>query len=224
MKTFVIIPSAGSGSRMKSSLPKQFIKIKGKEILAHTLEKFQNASLVNSIVISTRRDFIKKIELIVKRYNFTKVFDIVVGGKERQDSVYSAIKAIPADDKDLICVHDAVRPFITSEEIDQLIKFAKRKKAVLAAKRAVDTIKIGSLIVESTLDRNKIWIVQTPQIFSYGILIKAFEKAYNENFIGTDESSLVERLGSDIYFYELQSDNRKITIPYDLKYAKIFFE
>lgn len=221
MRTFVIIPSAGKGSRMKSSLPKQFLKINGKEILVHTLEKFQNAKLVDSIIVCASKEFIKKTESLIKRYGMTKVSNVVIGGKERQDSVYSGLKSLRADSRDLVCVHDAVRPFITSEEIDDLIKFATKKKAVIAAKKAVDTIKTGSKVVESTLDRKKLWIVQTPQIFNYEILIKAFDKAYKENFLGTDESSLVERLGIDIHFYELESDNRKITYPFDLKLAKI---
>lgn len=222
MKTIAIIPSAGVGKRFNSKIPKQFIKINGIEILVHTLLKFQNAKRVDEIIIASHKDFVDRTEKLVNKYRIDKVKNIVIGGKLRQDSVYSALEIINANKNDLICVHDAVRPLIQSKEIDALIEFAKKKKSVIAAKKAVDTIKTGGKFVESTLDRNKIWIVQTPQIFSYRILIEAFEKAYTENFYGTDEASIVERLGIKVFFYQLKSDNRKITIREDFDFAKRF--
>ena len=222
MKTIAIIPSAGMGKRFNSTIPKQFLKINGIEILAHTLLKFQNAKSIDEIIIASHKDFVSKTEKLVNKYRINKVKNIVIGGKERQDSVYSALKILSANKNDLICVHDAVRPLIKSKEIDELIEFAKKKKSVIAAKKAVDTIKTGGRFVESTLDRNRIWIVQTPQIFSYKILIDAFQRAYKENFYGTDESSIVERIGIKIFFYQLKSDNRKITLKEDFDFAKRF--
>jgi len=222
MKTFAIIPSAGVGKRFNSRLPKQFMKINGIEILVHTLLKFQKARNVDEIIIASHKNFIDKTERLVRRYNISKVKNIVVGGKERQDSVYEALKSIKASSNDLICVHDAVRPLISSKEIDELIDFARKKKSVIAAKKAIDTIKTGNKIVETTLDRNRIWLVQTPQIFTYQILKKAFDKAFEENFYGTDEASLVEKLGVQIYFYQIKSENRKITLQEDFFFARHF--
>ncbi len=222
MKTFAIIPSAGVGKRFNSRLPKQFMKINGIEILVHTLLKFQKARNVYEIIIASHKNFIDKTERLVRRYNISKVKNIVVGGKERQDSVYEALKSIKASSNDLICVHDAVRPLISSKEIDELIDFARKKKSVIAAKKAIDTIKTGNKIVETTLDRNRIWLVQTPQIFTYQILKKAFDKAFEENFYGTDEASLVEKLGVQIYFYQIKSENRKITLQEDFFFARHF--
>lgn len=222
MKTFAIIPSAGVGKRFNSRVPKQFMKINGIEILVHTLLKFQRAKNVDEIIIASHKNFIDKTKKLVRKYNISKVKNIIIGGKERQDSVYEALKFIKANSNDLICVHDAVRPLIKSTEIDELIEFARKKKSVIAAKKAVDTIKTGNKFVETTLDRDKIWLVQTPQIFTHQILKKAFDKAFEENFYGTDEASLVERLGVQIYFYQIKSENRKITLQEDFYFARHF--
>lgn len=224
MKTFVIIPAAGSGKRFLAGIPKQFHKINGIEILVHTILKFQKAKKVNKIIVAVNKDFIGKVENLVKKYRLNKVVKLVEGGKERQDSVYSALKSIKAEPSDLICVHDAVRPLISSKEIDELIEFASKKKSVIAAKKAIDTVKTGSNFVEDTLDREKIWLVETPQIFTYKILNEAFEKAYEDEFYGTDESSLVERLGVKVYFYQVKGENRKITLKEDLSFARIFLK
>lgn len=224
MKTFVIIPAAGSGKRFLAEIPKQFHKINGIEILVHTILKFQKAKKVDKIIVAVNKDFIGKVENLVKKYRLNKVVKVVEGGKERQDSVYSALKSIKAEPSDLICVHDAVRPLISSKEIDELIEFASKKKSVIAAKKAIDTVKTGSNFVEDTLDREKIWLVETPQIFTYKILNEAFEKAYEDEFYGTDESSLVERLGVKVYFYQVKGENRKITLKEDLSFARIFLK
>lgn len=222
MRTIVLIPSAGKGKRLNAPLPKQFLKVNRKEILIHTLLKFQKAKRVDEIIIATNKNFIDLTEKLIDKYSISKVSKIVVGGKERQDSVYQALLNCQASDNDLICVHDAVRPFIYSDEIDEIIKFATKKKCVIAASKAIDTIKTGTEKVELTLDRNQVWLVQTPQVFTYETLKKAFEKAYSENFYGTDEASLVERLGVEIYFYQTRGENRKITNQSDLELARKF--
>lgn len=224
MKTIVIIPAAGSGKRFLFETPKQFLKINGIEILVHTILKFQKSKNVDKIVVAVNKDFIEKVENLVKKYRLTKVVKVVEGGKERQDSVYSALKSIKVEPSDLICVHDAVRPLISSKEIDELIDFATKKKAVIAAKKAIDTVKTGYNFVEGTLDREKIWLVETPQIFTYKILSEAFEKAYEDKFYGTDESSFVERLSVKVYFYQVKGENRKITVKEDLSFARIFLK
>jgi|YNPMSStandDraft_1061717.scaffolds.fasta_scaffold00541_12 2-C-methyl-D-erythritol 4-phosphate cytidylyltransferase len=224
MKTIAIIPAAGSGKRFFSETPKQFLKINGIEILVHTILKFQRAKNIDKIFVAVSKEYFNKVENLVRKYRLNKVIKIVEGGKERQDSVYSALKSINAEPNDLICVHDAVRPLISSKEIDELIEFAKRKKAVISAKKAIDTVKIGYNFVEGTLDREKIWLVETPQIFTYKILSEAFNKAYEDKFFGTDESSLVERLGVKVHIYQVKGENRKITLKEDLSFARIFLK
>lgn len=226
MKVIAIIPSAGLGRRISSStktkslLPKQFLKISGKEILVHTLEKFEKAKSIDEIIISSGKDQMKLVEKLVEKHKLEKVVKIVAGGKERQYSVYNALRNVNAASDDLICVHDAVRPFISSVEIDEVVSFAKRQKSVIAAVRANDTIKTGKKYVSETLDRSSIWLIQTPQIFPFEILNKAFEKAWAENFIGTDEASIVERIGKLVYFFEVKGENRKITTTADIDYAR----
>ena len=226
MKVIAIIPSAGLGGRISSSaskkslLPKQFLKISGKEILVHTLEKFEKAKSIDEIIISSGKDQINLAEKLVEKHKLRKVSKIVSGGKERQYSVYNALQNVIAASRDLICVHDAVRPFISSVEIDEVVSFAKRQKSVIAAVRANDTIKTGKNYVSETLDRSSIWLIQTPQVFSFEILNRAFEKAWTENFIGTDEASIVERIGKRVYFFEIKGENRKITTTADLDYAR----
>jgi len=224
MKTIAIIPAAGSGKRFFSETPKQFLKINGIEVLVHTILKFQRAKNIDKIFVAVSKEYFNKVENLVRKYRLNKVIKIVEGGKERQDSVYSALKSINAEPNDLICVHDAVRPLISSKEIDELIEFAKRKKAVISAKKAIDTVKIGYNFVEGTLDREKIWLVETPQIFTYKILSEAFNKAYEDKFFGTDESSLVERLGVKVHIYQVKGENRKITLKEDLSFARIFLK
>ncbi|MBM4175857.1 MAG: 2-C-methyl-D-erythritol 4-phosphate cytidylyltransferase [Ignavibacteria bacterium] len=231
MRVIAIIPSAGLGRRIESSLkgkksylPKQFLKISGKEILIHTIEKFEQADFIDEILISSGREYLDHTSKLISKYKLKKVTTIVTGGEERQHSVYNAFKNSYASPSDLICVHDAVRPFISSIEINELILSAKKFKSIVAAVKASDTIKSGHSFVEKTLDRNKIWLVQTPQIFSYEILRKAFNRAWEQNFIGTDEASIVERIGRPVYFYEIKGENRKITTNLDLEYANFLLK
>ncbi|MCX8009677.1 MAG: 2-C-methyl-D-erythritol 4-phosphate cytidylyltransferase, partial [Ignavibacteria bacterium] len=136
MKVIAIITAAGVGKRMHSSTPKQFLKINGKEILVYTLESFQNANSIEEIIITASKEYLNKIKLLVKKYDLRKVKKIVEGGAIRQISVYNALSSIEAKNDDLICVHDAVRPFITIKQIDEIISFAKIKKSVIAAEKA----------------------------------------------------------------------------------------
>lgn len=221
MDCFAIIPSAGVGKRMNSSLPKQYIKINDKEIIIHTLEKFVRCDFIKSIFIPVAKEYLEFTFDLIKSYNFNKEINLVIGGAERQHSVYNALKQIPAKNQDLICIHDAARPFISLDEINNSIEFAIKKKFVIVAKKARDTIKTGVRFVTETLDRNKIWIVQTPQIFRYKELIYAYEKAFEDKFLATDDSGLIERIGKKVYFYDVQCENRKITTPADLELAKL---
>lgn len=223
MKVIAIIPSAGMGKRMSSPIPKQFLKIYGKEILTYTLESFQKANSIDEVIITVSEEYLQKIKSMVTKYDLRKVKKIVEGGVIRQISVYNALSSIEANKYDLICVHDAVRPFITPKEIDEIISFAKVKKSVIAAEKAKDTIKIGKSFVQKTLDRNLIWNVQTPQVFQFAILKKAFEESIKFKYNATDEASLVERIGKRVYIYSMSTENRKITTKTDLTFAKFFF-
>lgn len=218
MKIKVIIPASGSGVRFGGKIPKQFLKIKGKEIIAHTIEKFNSIKLIDEIIISTQPENFAKVSSIIKKYNFTKVKKIVEGGKRRQDSVYNALLASESGSDDLIIVHDAVRPFVSKGKIIEIIKEVMKEKCVILGLPVAETVKRvnGKKFVEETIDRNNLYSIQTPQAFQFDILKKSFQKAYKENFNGTDESSVVENAGYKVKVIDGEKGNIKITTKGDL--------
>jgi len=216
MKRFVIIPSGGSGKRLNASLPKQYIKFNGKELFVYTIEKFQKSSLADSIIIAAQPEYFGLIYDCIEKYNLSKVIKVVEGGKERQDSVYNALLNCGAETNDLIAVHDAARPLISSKLIDKALKEAEIYDNIVVAIKAKDTLLKGSDFVESYIGREEIYYVQTPQIFRAGILLDSMKKAYTENFYGTDESMLVKKAGYKIKIVEGSSLNIKVTTQSDL--------
>ena len=218
MKVKVIIPASGSGERFGSKIPKQFLKIEGKEIIALTLEKFNSIKLIDEIIISTKLEYFVKISAILKKYNLRKVSKIVEGGKRRQDSVYNALITSESDYDDMLLIHDAVRPFISKKKIMELIKAAEKEKCVILGLPVNETIKRTDKnnIITETIDRDNVWAIQTPQAFRYDILLKSFEKAYEENFTGTDEAAIVENAGFRVKVMMGEKTNVKITYREDV--------
>ena len=217
MKTFVIIPAGGKGKRSGTETPKQYLKFHGKELIVYTLEVFQKNNLVDEIIISAEPAYFSSLEEIKKKFNLAKISKIVEGGEERQDSVYNALKAIKANDDDLIVVHDAARPLLPDSILTKAINTAKEKGNALVCLKARDTLLKGDHIVREYVDRSEMYYVQTPQIFRYKDLKKAMKKAYEENFIGTDESMLIKELGIDINIVEGSMLNFKVTTATDLE-------
>ena len=233
MRTVAIIVAGGVGKRIggdsatngEGSLPKQFLKLGDKPVLAHTVEKFERCELIDEIILVVPEDYLEYCsQAIVDKYSFKKIKRIVCGGKERQDSVYLGLKACP-DNTDIVAIHDAVRPLISPEKISESIKLCQQKKAVIVAVPPKDTIKRvegGSVI--TTLDRKKLWLVQTPQVFEYKLILDAYEKARGDDFTGTDDSILVERLGHKVTVLEGEYKNLKITTAEDFAIAERFLE
>ena len=219
MSIKVIIPASGSGIRFGGRTPKQFLKIDGKEILAHTISRFHKINSIDEIIISAREEYFDKIKLIIRKNNFYKIKKIVEGGKLRQDSVYRGLINLECKNEDIVLVHDAVRPFISAKKILELIKEAKKYNNVILAMRISETVKKVDKdnFVEKTIDREGLWSVQTPQAFRYDILKKSFEKAVKKNFIGTDESSIVEFSGYKVKVIEGEKENVKITVMSDIR-------
>ncbi len=223
MKTYAIIPAGGVGRRFGSSIPKQYVKVKGKEIIAYTLEAFQKSELIEGIVIAAEESFFELLEEVKEEYGFTKIKKVVKGGNTRQDSVYNALSSLEnCEREDLIAVHDAARPMLSVELLENAILFAQEKGNAVVASKVHDTVFEGGERVEKFLDREKIYTVQTPQIFSYGILKEAMEKARAENFYGTDESSLVFRVSEAVNIFPNDSWNIKITSKFDLALFEFF--
>lgn len=215
-KVYVIIGAAGSGKRMAVPIPKQFHKIKGKTILEHTVEKFAECTFVDKIILVTAEDYQEFCRKLFADLDNGGRLAIVSGGKERQDSVYSAIKYLTAkgaDSGSIVLIHDGVRPFVSKALIQRVCENAMAEGSAIPAVAPKDTIRH---IDEGTLDRGKLCCVQTPQGFRFDIIEKAFEKALADGFYGTDDASLVERTGHKVSVVEGEYTNIKITTPEDL--------
>ena len=217
MRVYAIIPAGGKGKRGNTSTPKQYIRFHGKELIVYTLEVFQKCNLVDEIIVAAEPPYFSPLNKIIKDYNLTKISQIIEGGEERQDSVYNALKAIKADNNDLIAVHDAARPLLPEDILSKAINTAKEKGNALVCLKARDTLLKGDQIVKEYLDRSEIYYVQTPQTFKYGDLMKAMKRAYQKNFIGTDESMLIKELGIDINIVEGSMLNFKVTTMTDIE-------
>ena len=212
----VIIVAAGSGRRMNLDINKQFIKLREKEIIAHTIQVFYENINIDEIVVCIKKeeeDFFK--ENIINKYNFKNI-KIAYGGKERQDSIYNGLKKLDKN-CDIVLIHDGARPFVDHRIINESIKVAKEKKAVVVGVPVSDTIKIVSDgTVQETPERNLLWAAQTPQTFEYNLIIDAYEQAYKNNYYGTDDSMLVENIGQSVTMVMGSYENIKITSPEDL--------
>lgn len=231
MKVSVILPAAGLGTRMSKASPektgtsrKQFMLLEGSPILVHTIRKFDSCSLVSEIIVALRPEDIEWVKELLNPERLTKPVRLVQGGDSRQASVQNALAAL-SPDTDLVAVHDAVRPFIEVERIEQVIRTAAETGAAILGIVPVDTVKrVHKDKVRATLTREHLVLTQTPQVFRFDLLKAAFEKAEADGFIGTDEASLVERL-EDVEVNVVQGRDRniKITKPSDMDLARLFF-
>lgn len=213
----VIIVAAGTGSRMKANINKQFIKLNDKEIITYTIEKFYNNKNINDIVIVLKEDeveFFKK-EILVK-YNFNNI-KIAYGGKERQDSVYNGIKVLDKNCK-YVLVHDGARPFVNEDIINRSLEEVQKYKSVVVGVPVKDTIKVvnNNNYIVDTPNRSTLWSVQTPQTFDYSVIKRAYEDAFDNNFYGTDDAMLVERIGYTVKMIYGSYNNIKVTTPEDI--------
>ena len=216
----VVIVAAGSGSRMKRDINKQFIKLDGKEIIAYTIEKFYKSEDIDDIVIVIKENEEKYfIENIINKYGFDNI-KLAYGGKERQDSVYNGIKKLNRN-CEIVLIHDGARPFVNEDIIKNSIEEAKENNAVVVGVPVKDTIKVvdsdGNIV--DTPNRSLLWSVQTPQSVIYDIITKAYEYAYSNDYYGTDDAMLVEHIGYNVKMIEGSYDNIKITTEEDLHFG-----
>lgn len=222
----VIIAAAGMSNRMGSKINKQFIAINNKPILAHTLEIFEKCKYIDEIIVVSREGEVEYCRKeIVKRYGFKKVVNIVRGGKERQDSIYNGLLALN-ENTDIVLTHDGARPFVKEESIIAGIKGVVEHGACVVGVPAKDTMKVvdESNDVHHTPKRSLLWAAQTPQCFRADIIKKGYEYAIEESIMGTDDSSLVEKIGYKVKMIMGTYDNIKITTPEDLIIAESFVQ
>ncbi len=242
MKVIVIIPAAGLGTRMmpmsvgagskrKKTLPsKQFTELGGTPILVHTLRTFASVDAVSEIWIALRESEIEGFRARLQseaKDGLKKKVDLVAGGEHRQQSVGNALKAVTAGEDDIILVHDAVRPLVTREIIQEVIDAAVKYGAAIAGLPAVDTVKqvertAEGALIKATIPRAGIVMAQTPQGFRYSVIKKAFDEASADGFLGTDEASLVERSGHGVAVVMGSPRNIKITAPADMELAEFY--
>jgi 2-C-methyl-D-erythritol 4-phosphate cytidylyltransferase len=230
VKVSVIIPAAGLGTRMGRTAPekegisrKQFMLLSGSPILVHTIRKFVSAPSVAEIVVALRPDDMDWAHELIHKEGLQHIVRTVAGGESRQQSVENALASIGAD-MELVAVHDAVRPFVERDLIEKVIAEAAVSGAAIVGIVPVDTVKqVHRTKVRATLPRERLILTQTPQVFRLDLLRQAFEKAREDVFIGTDESSLVERLEKVEVSVVLGNDrNIKITKPTDMELARLY--
>ena len=215
------------GKRMQAGINKQYLQVGGMPIVGRTISLFEESSLVDDIYVITPEQEIPYCQVeIVERYGFTKVRGIVPGGAERQHSVRNGLRAIDGTDEEtVILIHDGVRPFVTRHILEHAVATARDHDGALVAVPAKDTVKVvHDGVVVDTPPRESIWLAQTPQAFRYGIIRAAHEIADAEGFVGTDDASLVERMGREIRIVLGDYRNIKITTPEDLLLAEAFLK
>jgi len=228
-KIIALITAGGSGLRMQSETRKQYIEIGKKPILAHTINNFNVTDQVDEIVLTVPLEDIEFVKSnIIGRYNFHKVKNVIAGGSQRQDSVLGALRLIEAEENDIVLIHDGVRPFITHDIILNCIVSAVGSDGSIVGIEPVNTIKnIIDGRIETTLNRNELVSVQTPQTFRFGFIKKCHELAAYEKFYATDDSALAVKYGEQILgrkpnisVVEGNSFNIKITNQNDLVIAE----
>jgi len=218
-KLSVIIPAAGDGKRMKSKIPKILISLKGKSILEHTICGFFNVN-IHEMIIPVSMAIRSEVEALCKKLNAPFPIRFVNGGEQRQDSIWNALKNLDKETT-VVAVHDAARPFFDPELIDKAIPLLEKHDGAIAAVPATYTMKqIKNELVEQTLPRDTLWQINTPQVFNKDVLIAAYEKAYEDDFYGTDDAMLLERMGKRVTVISDVPHNIKITTPADLYAAE----
>ncbi len=224
MKVGAIIAAAGFGRRMKADRPKQLLALNGIPIIIHTIRKFDISRVIDYIIVTAPRESVTEVSELVKSAEFQKPVIVVEGGERRQDSVASGLNHLQPG-TDIVAVHDGVRPFVSTDDIENAVRQAERTGAAVLAVPIVDTVKqVEKDVIDSTLTREHLVLAQTPQVFRTEILKQAFDRATKDEYYGTDESSLVERLGHPVAIVRGSERNIKITRPSDLSLARAFLE
>ena len=225
MKIGAVIVAEGRGERFGGNVKKQFYPLKGKPIIVWALDTFDKSDRIAELIVVVEKEdrefFLKKI---LSKYRFSKNITLVDGGRMRQDSVFNGVMSI-SKDVDIVVIHDGVRPFVSNEIVDNVIDESIKEGAAIAAIKENDTtISSRGEYIENFFDRNSIYRVQTPQAFKRELIVKGLDKAYKDGFYGTDDSSLITRIGKMVKIVEGSSDNIKITSRDDLYIAERILE
>ena len=226
-----ILPAAGLGTRMGADTPKQFLELDGTPIAVLSVRRIASCDLITDIIVATRPDGITKLESKIAGEKLKQKVHVIRGGDSRQESVARALDEVP-DDTELVVVHDAVRPFVTREQITRVIEEARQCHAAILGIPAMDTVKEvkrASLpedvaLITGTIPRERVVLAQTPQVFATNLLKEAFARAKVDEVNASDEAGLVERLGHDVHVVLGSERNIKITKPADMELARFLLE
>jgi 2-C-methyl-D-erythritol 4-phosphate cytidylyltransferase len=219
-RAVAVVPAGGMGTRMGRRRPKQYLSLAGAPILVHTVRALSGCDAVAGLILAVPPDRIAATGRMLR--GVEGAIEVVAGGATRQESVWCGLQAVPADAR-WIVIHDAVRPFITRELVARLLAAARRCGAATCGLPVRETLKrVSGQTVHSTVDRDGLWLVQTPQVFDRDVLWEAHEKARRDGFAGTDDAVLVERLGGRVAMVPGLPQNLKITTPEDLRVARLW--
>jgi 2-C-methyl-D-erythritol 4-phosphate cytidylyltransferase len=224
-----ILPAAGLGTRMGHETPKQFLELDGVPIVILSLRRVASCPLITHIIVATRAEEIERLDVRIRQEKFTQPVRVVKGGDSRQASVAQALRQIPPD-TELVVVHDAVRPFVTVEQIARVIEEARRCKAAILGIPAMDTVKEvkrASLpedvaLITATVPRERVVLAQTPQVFETRLIKEAFAGAEEDGVNASDEAGLIERIGHEVRVVQGSERNIKITKPADMELARFY--
>ncbi|QPH39725.1 2-C-methyl-D-erythritol 4-phosphate cytidylyltransferase [Pedobacter endophyticus] len=220
MKNYAIIVAGGSGNRMQTETPKQFLLLKDLPVLMHTLRAFAQSNAQPRILLVINKDQQQYWRRLCEEFNFRIPHEIIDGGSTRFYSVKNALETI--GDECLVAIHDAVRPLVSKELIDKCFEHAERRGNVIAAVQSSDSVRLLKDNITSALKRDEIYLVQTPQTFSLAILRTAYQQDFEAHF--TDDASVVEAAGYEINIVEGERNNIKITYPIDLELAELLLK
>ena len=226
-----ILPAAGLGTRMGAETPKQFLELNGTPIVILSVRRIASCPLVTDLIVATRADEVQRLEERIAREKFKQPVRVVKGGDSRQDSVAAGLREVP-NETEIVLVHDAVRPFVTVEQITRVIEETRRCHAAILGIPAMDTVKEvkrASLpedvaLITGTIPRERLVMAQTPQAFATKLLKQAFARAQSDGVNASDEAGLVERLGHDVHVVLGSERNLKITKPADMELARFYLD
>jgi 2-C-methyl-D-erythritol 4-phosphate cytidylyltransferase len=226
-----IIPAAGLGTRMGADTPKQFLELDGMPLILFTLKRLAACPAITDFFVATRADDVVSLQDKVAKAGLGRPARVVHGGDTRQQSVANALAQVDPS-TEIVLVHDAVRPFVTREQIERVIAEARARGAAILGIPAIDTVKevkraslpADVALISETIPRERIVLAQTPQVFSYALLRDAFRKAQEDDVSASDEAAVVERFGHEVFVVLGSERNLKITRPSDMDLARFYLE
>jgi 2-C-methyl-D-erythritol 4-phosphate cytidylyltransferase len=223
--TSAIIVAAGQGTRMGPDVDKLFLEVRGRPLIVHTWERFELSPSIHELVLVVRRGMEEVFDDLRERFAFRKKIKITSGGKERQDSVWNGLQAVTPK-TEIVAIQDGARPCTSEPLIEATIQAAREVGAAVAAQRVTDTIKEsdGGSLIERTVDRTRLWSVQTPQAFRYEVIYRALEIVRRNNAVITDDTAACELIGQSVKLVESTSPNPKATSPSDLPYIEMLLQ